>query len=239
MSTQQPANPVPEVFRGRLEECFEHFKRCLYAYFPKGVKGIEPARAPVADFCQVNVWTINDWLRGATFPVGEQKIRLMCFFEMHGYRVMELEEMGDLRPLAEIIGYGLVPIQKIAQELGYKHGPQEVYRALLHGRKVEQTRERLFWAFLKKNKAALKLKKDDVAQKYQLAFPLTDAVRQRKVSAVIGLIAVLENLLESNEIGSAFMQSLKDLPPTDRLSVLNLADKLHGVAVSLAKQGEE
>ena len=86
---------TPEVFREHFEECLRHFANRFNAKHPPGKKGLPRIRKPIADFCGVGDSAVQAWLsedQGKS-PVGEAEVRLKCFLDLNGYRIIELERL--------------------------------------------------------------------------------------------------------------------------------------------------
>jgi hypothetical protein len=227
-----------EVFRGHLDECLEHLRQCLEAHFPRGLKGAEKARQPIADFCAVEATTVRSWLRQENPPSGIGRVSLMCFLDLLGYRVIELEKFQSMREFAELIGYRLISVKEAAEALGYANN-HHIYEVLLLNEKIGADKEKRMWNICKERRLELAQKKEEARQKYQLSFSLMDSVHQRKVSAVISIMEGLLSLLESNEVGDAFEASLNDLSPIEKNAMLRLSEKLHELSIKLAQQNQQ
>ena len=110
-----------EVFRGHLEECLGHLGTTLASQYPKGAKGIGSVRALIADFCGVSGATVSRWLSGDDgLPKGEQALRLICFLNLVGYRVIEFEHLSKARQyFFELLGFGVLTTEAARQIVGY------------------------------------------------------------------------------------------------------------------------
>ncbi len=113
--------PSQEVFRGHWDQCFDHFVDRFIRSAPRNAKGSQKAKEPIAAFCGVKSHTITRWIyEQGVKPVGDVALKLMCFLDIQGYRIIELERKKPLfRGLLELIGYGILSAQKVAMELGY------------------------------------------------------------------------------------------------------------------------
>lgn len=227
---------VVELFRGRLAECVEHFAQCFNAHFPKGIKGTEAARKPMADFCQVDVGTTKNWLDGSSTYHGISKVRLMCYLEMLGYHVLEMDQFQTRREFVELLGYGVVTPEQAAAALGYSDAAK-VVRILRPGEGIGDEKELRMFALCREKREELAQKKEFSRQNFRLEFPLVPSVEKKKVSAVLSIMEGLLSLLESNEIGLPFIANLHNLSPQDRSTVLKLADVV-SVLPSKMIQGE-
>lgn len=118
----------PEVFRGHLEECLRHLAKQLSVLFPPGTKNISRARKPMADFCGVGDATVRGWLVGNQSAVGTQLLKLWCFLDLIGYRLIQFERLSKVRQgIAQMIGFGVLSAADVAHFIGYA-SEQQVYR---------------------------------------------------------------------------------------------------------------
>jgi len=162
---------MQEVFRGHLDECLKHFAERFDRAMPKGRRGSALAKKPIADFCDVTVDTVARWLDGSggLRPEGETSLRLMCFLDMHGYRVIELERMSKPhRKFAELIGYGLITAQQATELIGYANS-NGMYR-LLKDESEPKDKEEKVWQIWKERKEALEAQKRSSWEHFHLTF---------------------------------------------------------------------
>lgn len=107
------------VFRGHFDECLKHLGKSIFALVRRCSEEATLAKKPVADFCGVQICSVSRWLRGTVLPIGEQYIKLMCYLDLVGYRVIELERMPKgRRYFAELIGFGLISSKQAAEQYG-------------------------------------------------------------------------------------------------------------------------
>lgn len=235
---QQPENK--EVFRGHLDECVEHLAGCLQAHVPKGTKGVESARQPIADFCGVNNWTAKTWLDSTgSNLIGDGKIKMMCFLSMMGYYVFDFEQLGERRRVAELIGYSVLTAEEIANLVPC--GTRGVYRYVFFGdgERKNQTKKERLQEIARQKREELAQKKEEARVKYRLSFSLLDSVRQKKVSAVMSIMQGLQAMLESSEVGDPFAESLRNLPPSEKRTLLRLSEHLNSLSVKLARDCQQ
>ncbi|MBI4714201.1 hypothetical protein HY771_03395, partial [Candidatus Uhrbacteria bacterium] len=123
---------MSEEFRGHLEDCVHDLNARLESRHPKGSKKAAHARQPIADFCGVKAKAVTRWLHSAeSLPNGLQLIKLMCFLELLGYRVIEWERIPTARRnFTELVGFGLLSIEQSLELLGYSN-TTTVYQVLL------------------------------------------------------------------------------------------------------------
>ncbi len=158
-----------EVFRGHLDECLRHLAARLESRFPKGAKGLTKARLPIATFCGVAERTVERWLSSSDImPVGEQHLKLMCFLDLQGYRVIELERMKrGRRGFSELIAFGLLSVEQANQTLGYKN-IQDVYSVLQGRQGTSEEKDQKMWDAWKERKEELAKKKEEARDRYRL-----------------------------------------------------------------------
>lgn len=227
MNDVQELEPVErqEVFHGTFEDCLDHFKQCFNAHFPKGLPGAEKGRQPIVDFCGADHSTVRHWFSRSQRLEGLAKIKLMCFLDMLGYSVIELEKLKDRRTFAELLGYRVITLQQAAERLGYAV-PHHTYAFLKMKRGRTPEKEARMQEVCQELKGELAQKKEEMRQQCQLGFPLMASAEQRKASAVTSIMEGLLALLKSNELGRPFSANLEHLSPHDRGTVLELADIL-------------
>jgi len=225
-----------EVFRGGLEECIEHLSRCISSNAEKHLD-VVVARQPIAEFCKVTPNTVKSWLEGGSI-VGQSRIRLMCFLDTLNYRVLELEKLGNVRPLTEILGYGLMPFEDVLAALKYT-SMQHLLGALLGKDGMQESRQTEVWKIVKEKKLELSAKKEECRQKLQPQFSLAEAIQQRKASAISSLADALLMLLETPEIRVPFFKNLKNLSAAERKIFLQLSGSLNDVSIKLAQCQEK
>jgi len=154
-----------EVFRGHFEECLRHLSLKLAATVPKGSKEAPKMKQPIADFCGASVGSVTRWMRGGNtpgaIPVGANFIKLMCYLDMVGYRVIELERMPKgHRNFAELIGYNLLDIDDAVALLGYTNS-STLYQVLQGHQGISNDKDEKMWRYWKTRKAELQKKKEE------------------------------------------------------------------------------
>lgn len=177
-----------EVFRDHLEECLRHFGKWFNSKKPPRSHGRFEAMKPMMDFCGVIQQTAQRWLDDmGSVPKGEAQIKLMCYLDLHGYRVIELERMPRVvRNFAEMIGFGVLSAQKAAELVQYKD-PSDMYVVLRGSSGMGKDKEERMWNAWKENKDALERKKKEALERYRLevlftSTPPSKSTEQPKMS---------------------------------------------------------
>jgi hypothetical protein len=211
-------NSKHEVYRGHFEECLRHLGTSLASSEANISRGAAQVKKPVADFCGVSIQSVTRWLNDTgSFPVGEPYIKLMCFLDMMGYRVIELERMPKVhRNFAELIGYGLLSSVHAAEFLGYSY-TSTLYKVLQGHYGVSEDKEQKMWDAWKERKEELILKKEKSQELYRLDIPLKIRPKAEKSKSVMSAsrqtatVNIMEGLLSLLEDGSLSESSLADL----------------------------
>lgn len=213
-----------EVFRGHFEECLKHLGTRLASSVPRGSRGAAQAKKLVAEFCGVTINSVTRWLHGTgSFPIGEPLIKLMCYLDMVGYRVIELERMPKVRRnFAELVGYGLLNSDQAAEFLGYS-SMSALYQVLQGHRGASEDKDQKMWDAWKERKEELQQKKEKSQELYRLDIPLkvrpkteVSKMSERQVSAfrpkaVVSIMEGLLALLEENSFEKLSNGELADL----------------------------
>lgn len=177
-----------ELFRGHLEECLEH----LGVRLPTGSKGAEQARKPMADFCGVGTKAVSRWLYGQnTFPIGlpkgVERLKLMCYLDMLGYRVIDFEHMSKgqkgRRYFAELIGFGVLTTKEATDLLGYA-SVSTLLNILLGRENASEERDQRMWEAWKERKDALEQKQNELRARYRL--DVSPTVIPKAAATVVG-----------------------------------------------------
>ncbi len=173
-----------EVFREHLKECVEHFGRLFNSRFPHGKRGRIKALKPLADFCGVTPETTQKLLDGlGSLPVGEVLIKLLCYLDLHGYRIIEFERLPRvLRNFAELIGFSVLSAEEALKCLGY-HQASEIYVLLRGNRGLTKDKEEKMWSAWKLKREELESNKKHAFNKSRLNFifesPALQQIEQR------------------------------------------------------------
>ena len=157
------------VFRGDGQECLKHFSGIMDKRFPKFAKGAEQSRKPLADFCGVAVSTVHDWLKGLMFPRDPECMKLLCFLEIQGYMVSELEKMSRTkRNLVELMVFGVHHPDELVEKLGYAN--RSILFAMLRSdTDPQKDKSAEMWDLWKLNKETLEAKKAEARKQYFLS----------------------------------------------------------------------
>lgn len=184
-----------EVFRGHWEECLQHFSVAFNSCIQKGSRGAAKAKKPMADFCGTTIDSVVRWFHGASLPVGTQFIKLMCFLDMNGYQVIELERMPKgQRGFLELIGFGFLSIEEAAEFLGY-NSVSTLYQVLQGNHRPLEDKRNKMWSFWMEKKKELKQKKNEARNIYclDISKKTRHSSRQRaEVKIMEGLLVLLE-----------------------------------------------
>ena len=235
MNDEQECVKHSEVFRGHLEECLEHLSGCIETHAPAG--GKETAKQTIADFCDVTNVTVKGWLKGNTCA-GETKIRLMCYLTLMGYYVLEMEKTKQPQKcIVELIGYGLLTAEQATELCGYT-ARNHLFDFLFGRTGTRSDREERMWAILEERKTELAHVKQALSQRYQLNFSLTDAVEERKASAILCIMEGLLAMLKSQGADDVLINSLQDMSPEKKKTLMRLSDTLQDLSIRLARQGQ-
>lgn len=207
-----------EIFRGHLDECVKHLSERVIQRWPEGGKGAAKAKKPMAVFCGVGVKTVADWLRPPfRTPNGETYFKFICYLDLMGYRVIELENTPKThRNFLELIGYGLLTGAEASRTVGYSE-PSDCYRALRGTNGISSKKEEVMWALWKEKKNQLAEKKVAstdlrIALHQETAFaaetPIVPAKGKQAVLSIMdGLVELLDggalNQLTNEEIAGS------------------------------------
>ena len=162
-----------DVFRGHVEECLRHLAARFLEAYPKGSRSSGEGKKPIAEFCRVNIHTITDWFfRSEHLPRGEQYITLLCFLDLNGYKVIELERMAHkCKNFAKLIGFGLIKSEDAAEMLGYTQ-VSELFQVLRGERGISLDKEEKLWDLWKVRKDELDQAVEEASVKYRLSLGL-------------------------------------------------------------------
>lgn len=253
------------VFRGTFQECVDYLARCYCAHVPKGSRHSSEARASIAGFCRVSDGTVVGWIMGHKhFPEGEVRLRLMCYLDMIGFRVLELDNLVTRKGFAELIGYGVLSPKKAAELVGYsnEHG---VFRILKPGEGIPAEKSRKILETWRARRDELEARKEEYEKKYPVGFPLIiekraveeeeKAVLNDKVSSVcspiqqgtdagfyqatMSIIFALAGLLQQSQVANLSPREAKSLFLGDRETIDKLSLGLCALASKLSATGKE
>ncbi len=220
-----------EVFRGHLEECLQHFAVVFGKRWPKGAKGTDRAKKPIANFCGVGTHSVTRWIKTGILPVGMARIRFMCYLDMVGYKVLELEKIPQARRnFLELIGYSLLSIEEATKLLDYSE-PSTLFQVLSGTNSPNKERTQKMWDEWMSRKDQLLSKKQEMLEVCKMS--PTRKVRPvivKKVTtqdtvkrpAVLIVMEALLVLLSEDALGKLSPQEIESLKSsTDTVLTLN------------------
>jgi hypothetical protein len=110
-----------EIMRGHLDECLANLNHKFTDKNQAQTKQI--LLKSMADFCGVSNDSTRRWLHSAnSLPISDKKIKLMCFLDLLGYKIIELENMTEsVRGLTEIIAFNLINLSEATKLIGYSN----------------------------------------------------------------------------------------------------------------------
>jgi hypothetical protein len=167
---------IPEIYRDHFAECLVHFGKKFNDKYPSRIRGRSEELRPIMDFCDVILQTAQRWVdKPEMLPQGESLIKLICYLDIHGYKVIEFERLGRvLRNLAEIIGFSIVSANEVSIILGYKISSlYEVFRGQHVMTKEKELRAHEIW---KSNRVLLEAKKRDSIRSSRLKMFFEESV---------------------------------------------------------------
>lgn len=164
------------IFRGHLDECLRHMAERYKRQIRKGSPIADKAKRPIAEFCGVTTQTVQGWFfDGSQMPIGETWIKLICYLDLLGYKVIEFERMKTaLHNFMLLIGFGILSLQQAAESLSYTKA-HALSQAFHDKSGVSKEKELKMWELWKTNKDQLSQKMKETKQNYALLFSLTDA----------------------------------------------------------------
>ncbi len=132
-----------EIIRGHLDECLANLNYKFNSKAHASTKQI--LLNCMANFCEVNIDTVRHWLHNmGSLPISETRIKLMCFLDLIGYRVIELENMSEsLRGLTEIVAFKLMTISEATKFIGYTK-PSSLIRIMYEHRPAPEKKLKIW-----------------------------------------------------------------------------------------------
>ncbi len=230
----------PEVFRGNLEECLGHISERVVSLVPKGSRGSTIFRKPMVDFMGISDDTAQRLLYGLnSVPSCENRIKLMFFLDLNGYKVLELEKIRRKTALGyfvELIGYSIVSAVEAAQLVGYHTGGNQrdastLYEILRGDGGVSREKEDNMWAVWRERRTLVEEKKELALRNNRLDFSSHSAgtLNLSKTSRLrdVATVNILENVLTLlEEISDDELRSLTLLHPQLKSRLISLNMKL-------------
>lgn len=240
---------TPEVHREHFVECFVHFASWLVSNIPMGKQNAIRVRQSIADFCGVEHNTVRLWLNDPErrMPCGEAEIKLKCFLDLNGYRIIEFERLPrSIRNFAELIGFGILSVEDARNLLGYTRA-NILYPILRQeGRDKDITlskeKETRMFEIWKEKKDELEARKREAFKSFRLEISShkdeqqlltllksTGSLVSRQI-AVLGIMRGVLGLLDEGLFSDLSPTEIAGFNNTDRLTVLQLSN--HFTALS-------
>jgi hypothetical protein len=235
-----------EVFRGNLRECLQHFAKSLPSKFAKGASY---ARKPMADFCGVKTSSVLRWLNAeSTFPQGEIYLRLICFLDANGYKVIEMERMSSVRRnLTQLIGFKIISAQEAASLLGYSI-PSTMFEALQGKSGYSNDKQQRIWDLWKENRDQIATMRLQVSAHVQVedaqslsnrdSLPLSGTAHGVSRKAVLSMMEGLLDMLQHGVLNGVTLEELS-MHHFNPNIILNLQAHLLDASSKLFAQSEQ
>lgn len=183
-----------EVFREHLKECLEHLSKRIAAIAPYRTVAATRARAPMVEFTGTSQNTVLDWLSGEYLPRGTAYLKLLCFMDINGYKVIELERTERVhRQILELIGYGVLTGEQVRGLLGYAQLAR-VFEILRTGSNTSKEKEQVMWDIWKERRALLRQRKEEAGKKFILCLDAPQPIQVESAAADV-LPAQLSNTM--------------------------------------------
>ena len=241
------------VFSGNFDDCWKHFVKAMSLRYPKGSRGVAKARKPLAEFCNVDSRTPDDWFNRNVMPIGGQWIKVAFFLEINGYRVRELVRVDQSRRnFMELIGYDIISGAEATSALGYAHSAS-LYSMLRGEHEALQSKQDKMYEMWKQRKELLERKKTEACERYvislsdedapdsrvSLAMPaqLSDTQSSAKSSPLHGgLVFQIITLLLSALEGANGAISIENLAPAEKDTILRLSSRLSELSAGIMRE---
>lgn len=238
-------------FRGHVEECLKHFTVRFLQAFPKGSRKAGKAKVPMAKFCGVSPETVTGWFhRGINIPRGDILIKLMCYLEVNGYKVIEMENMDQkCRNFSRLIGHNLITVGQALEILRYTE-TSTLYAMLRGSVGASEERQQKLWDMWKARKDKLDEAIENASRQLKLGVPLQRSLESSSLLQTgevqtsgcpkDGVVDIMHGLLKIFDSG--FMQSLTEadwtaLRSSNSNTILRLSSHLSNISAKLMGQG--
>ncbi|MES3004524.1 MAG: hypothetical protein V4690_00255 [Patescibacteria group bacterium] len=244
-----------EVFRGHFNECFIHMKERFEATSaPRSKNRLKPLK-PLMDFCGVEENTVRNWLRKEDPNIcGELYVRVTCFLDLNGYKVIEFERCDKgIRNFVELIAYRVISVE---DALNILHMPRisGLFAMFRGDRGVSSERHAKMWDFWKSTRNEIFQKKKMAAEKYRLSFlsrskevdkPIEEMVRamaeptssiESRRTATMYIMYGLRSLLDEGILKNLSAEELGDLSHEDVLCVSSLSAHFSTLASDIVRK---
>ena len=145
-----------ELLREHFRVCLDDFVKRFNSRFRPHSRGRIQALKPMIDFFGITSSTISRLFSDvANLSQGENNIKLFCYLDMHGYKIIEFERMSlVLRNFAELIGYGVLAPKDAAELVPYNDASQ-LYAVIWGKDGVSEERQAKMWEIWKERKNSL------------------------------------------------------------------------------------
>lgn len=201
----------PEIFRGHTDECMRHLAADIAFRSPKGSKEAGKAREPIAKFCRVSINTVRTWFSGETrLPQGETLIRLICYLDMIGYKVIEFENMAKAyRHYCELIAFGIIEnFPEAAKLVGYAD-PWTMSQVLQGKARSNETIAQRMFEVWKTKKAELEIAKEAIRKECCPTFNhQPSATEEQKLTVRRNLPIAIDAQVEGKDAAMCIMEGL-------------------------------
>ena len=248
-----------EIFRDHFEECLTHFAKLFNSKFPSRKRGRMIHAKPLIEFCGVTEDTAQRWLSVSGLngsPVGEVLIRLTCYLDLHGYRIIEFERLPKVvRNFMELIGFGVLSADKATQLLDY-HQNSEIYSVFRDEKNLGKDKENKMWEVWKSRRKELENKKGEVFKSSRLEFiskqgastqieqqvlamsEPAGSVSSRR-SATLYIMRGLLTLLDEGLFNNLSESEMEDLDPADFRCIGELSVRFSTISSKLMRVKKE
>lgn len=229
-----------EVFRDHFAECLVHFGKWFNDKSPSRRRGRSETLRPIMEFCGVTLGTVQRWVDEEGFiPKGESLIKLMCYLDLHGYRIIEFERMPKvLRNLAELIGFSLISAEEAASHTGYT--VSSLYEVLRGDAGSTKDKESKMFELWKEKKGELETRKHEASKSALLKIlfkqPASRQIEQRTLTllqstgsissrqmATLAIMRGLLGLLDEGLFSNLSSLELAGFENDDRVRILQLS----------------
>jgi len=198
----------------------------------------------MADFCGVQIDSVTRWMYGTrSLPDGEHFIKLMCYLDAVGYKVIELERMPKARRnFLELIGFSILSIEQAAELLGYA-SVSTLFQVLRGNQGASEDKDQKMWNAWKEKREELERSKEkarelyclgdetEISQKAESVKPSRQQALPVRHSAIISIMEGLLALLED--------KPLEKLSKDDLAVVLRLSAHLSALSSQLIMSDQQ
>lgn len=192
------------AFRGHIEECLAHLNRSLEQRAAGRRRDVLAAERSIARFCGVQVQTVIRWRGAKHLPVGDQYFRLICYLDVAGYSVVELDRItGGNRFAAELIGYGILTGQELATQVGYQ--VSTLYKVLRGAEGTSRAKADRIWAIGMEYQGQLKRQKENAKALWagfsqDRSTPTDSSVKSKTISCAAETLLLLVQDMALDEL---------------------------------------